>query len=98
MSISIIKILIVIAFITIIFNMKADAQDAFGVSEKGTNNLSIRLRFARSGCTNNGCRCYPGSPQGQYCLGDNVYECNPGGGCCIYGYRKSCAQCGKLKC
>ena len=52
------------------------------------------------------CACATGSPQGEYCgycadvisCGDqndcflDVYECNPGGGCCLYGYRDSCAS------
>ncbi|KAF0492466.1 hypothetical protein F8M41_021718 [Gigaspora margarita] len=52
---------------------------------------------------NTPCRC-PKLPQGQYCGGqigcnpNNVYECNPFGGTCEYGYRVSCACCGKLTC
>ena len=52
------------------------------------------------------CACVTGSPQGEYCgycanvisceEEDNcfmdVYECNPQGGCCHYGYRDSCAS------
>ncbi|CAG8451119.1 26278_t:CDS:2, partial [Dentiscutata erythropus] len=52
---------------------------------------------------NTTCKC-PKLPQGQYCGGqigcnpNNVYECNPSGGTCEYGYRISCACCGKLTC
>ncbi|CAG8787881.1 31828_t:CDS:2, partial [Racocetra persica] len=59
---------------------------------------------------NTACKCPqpPNSlPQGQYCGGapnmigcnhTHVYECNPSGGVCEYGYRDSCAQCGALTC
>jgi hypothetical protein len=53
----------------------------------------------RAGCKKVGCNCV-GAHQGQYCgycaavrgnyVWDSVYECNPSGGCCSYGYRKSC--------
>ncbi|CAG8595560.1 12904_t:CDS:2, partial [Funneliformis mosseae] len=42
------------------------------------------------------------TPQGQYCgdilpssncISGNVYECNPEGGACDYGVRKSCVEC-----
>lgn len=53
---------------------------------------------ANADCVYDGCECWPGTPQGEYCLGDNVYECSPDGSCCNYGYRDSCAQCGALRC
>jgi|SRR3569833_493843 len=65
------------------------------------------LARGESSCTNNGCVCWGGSPQGQYCgwcgykgVGpkegkgvkkENVYECK-GESCCEYGYRDSCAH------
>ncbi|GJJ75162.1 hypothetical protein EMPS_07520 [Entomortierella parvispora] len=49
------------------------------------------------GCYYNGCRCNI-SPGGLACLGSNVYQCSPSGDCCIYGYRESCAQCGRINC
>jgi len=59
---------------------------------------------AQASCTYN-CTCQMGSMQGQYCgfcpevldcdwttgCWSNVFECNPEGGCCVYGYRDSCA-------
>ncbi|RGB29435.1 hypothetical protein C1646_766586 [Rhizophagus diaphanus] len=56
---------------------------------------------------NTKCTCDGGQPQGQYCGGyfvdpncnnTHVYECNPQGGACDYGFRKSCADCGCLQC
>ncbi|KAF1981873.1 hypothetical protein K402DRAFT_309406, partial [Aulographum hederae CBS 113979] len=50
-----------------------------------------------------GCSCVKGTKQGQYCYGckqvywykdhsyNNLHECNPDGGCCNYGYSKTCA-------
>jgi hypothetical protein len=61
---------------------------------------------AHASCTYD-CMCKENSKQGQYCgycpeviscqedEGDcyaNVYECNPQGGCCLYGYRDSCVS------
>ncbi|KAF9465234.1 hypothetical protein BDZ94DRAFT_1120214, partial [Collybia nuda] len=55
-------------------------------------------------CTNNGCTCKRGTPQGQYCgicsevvsagtggLYSGLFECNPSGGCCFYGARSECS-------
>ncbi|PFH44916.1 hypothetical protein AMATHDRAFT_164790, partial [Amanita thiersii Skay4041] len=57
-------------------------------------------------CTASKCLC--NRVQGQFCgnedinkncKNDHVYECNANTGkACDYGYRKSCATCGKLKC
>ncbi|PFH49939.1 hypothetical protein AMATHDRAFT_146477, partial [Amanita thiersii Skay4041] len=57
-------------------------------------------------CTPSKCLC--NKVQGQFCgnerinpncRNDHVYECNRSTGkACDYGYRKSCADCGKLKC
>ncbi|KAF0552124.1 hypothetical protein F8M41_022552 [Gigaspora margarita] len=58
---------------------------------------------------NTKCTCPSSATQGQYCGGQtgmgpscvktNVYECSTGGtSVCEYGYRDSCAQCGKLSC
>ncbi|CAG8791723.1 8771_t:CDS:2 [Gigaspora margarita] len=52
------------------------------------------------------CKC-PSTKQGQYCgktLGvsgcdpTHVYECEPYGKVCDYGFRSSCAECGNLTC
>ncbi|KAF9203958.1 hypothetical protein BGZ59_001345, partial [Podila verticillata] len=51
----------------------------------------------RAGCVYDGCRCSI-SRGGLACYGNNVYQCSPSGGCCNFGYRKSCADCGKLQC
>ena len=48
-------------------------------------------------CYYNGCRCNI-SPGGLACLGDNIYQCSPSGKCCIFGYRDSCAKCGRPNC
>lgn len=100
MTSNIMKTLIAIVFIAILLSNKAIAQDQIGVSETGDTQPSTEAKLFRTrrSCIPNGCRCYPGTPQGQYCLGSNVYECNPRGGCCLYGYRESCARCGKLRC
>ena len=56
-------------------------------------------------CVYNGCACDVGTPQGQYCgcalpyitnFGNgggmyDIYECNPSGGCCDYGWSDVCA-------
>lgn len=41
-------------------------------------------------CTSGVCGCHVGTPQGQYCAGGGIYECNPSGGCCYYGPSKAC--------
>ncbi len=105
------KILIILALVVVISAIQAapqggtkpDVSQAAGkgghfevvtyeVEEKG----DFDKRFEKSVCIYDGCRCYIGTPQGQYCYGSNVYECNPTGKCCSYGYRQSCAQCGIL--
>jgi len=59
-------------------------------------------------CVANGCKCVKGLAQGQYCgnchfangdwvitekrISDNIYECNPSGGCCDYGKGKDCGK------
>lgn len=61
--------------------------------------------LAPAACDYNGCKCAEGTSQGQYCAGcwqvlnlgrtgdwDHVYECNPRGGCCDYGYARDCAR------
>ncbi|KAL4947205.1 hypothetical protein BDW69DRAFT_178872 [Aspergillus filifer] len=61
--------------------------------------------LAKRQCTTSSCRC--NGIQGQFCgdssvnpncLDTHVYECNPSGATCVYGYRNSCAQCGELSC
>lgn len=44
----------------------------------------------KRGCVYNGCVCYEGSPQGQYCFQGGIYECNPEGKCCYYGRADRC--------
>ncbi|KAG0085204.1 hypothetical protein BGZ93_000799 [Podila epicladia] len=51
----------------------------------------------KRGCVYDGCRCNI-SRGGLACYGNNVYQCSPSGECCNFGYRNSCAQCGKLNC
>ncbi|RHZ50875.1 hypothetical protein Glove_490g53 [Diversispora epigaea] len=64
----------------------------------------IFVSVVSSDCVPTTCKCPIGLPQGQYCGGSIgcertfVYECNPEGGTCEYGYRKSCAECGALQC
>ncbi|KAL0631721.1 hypothetical protein Q9L58_009413 [Maublancomyces gigas] len=41
-------------------------------------------------CTSGVCTCGVGTPQGQYCAGPFIYECNPSGGCCSYGPSTKC--------
>lgn len=70
---------------------------------KDFDSVNLEAR-APAKCTENGCKCRKGTPQGQYCGvytywvlnygkgGDveHIYECNPQGGCCDYGVRNSC--------
>ncbi|KAF9301187.1 hypothetical protein BG003_002916, partial [Podila horticola] len=55
------------------------------------------LGLEKRGCVYDGCRCNI-SRGGLACYGNNVYQCSPKGDCCNFGYRKSCADCGKLNC
>lgn len=41
-------------------------------------------------CVQNGCECAHGTKQGQYCGVGGMYECNPSGGCCFYGFAEKC--------
>lgn len=53
-------------------------------------------------CRDVKCKCAKGTKQGQYCgssphvtdlgsgLWGDIYECNPGGGCCDYGRNSKC--------
>ncbi|KAL0636388.1 hypothetical protein Q9L58_004638 [Maublancomyces gigas] len=41
-------------------------------------------------CVKNGCECAQGIKQGQYCGVGGLYECNPTGGCCFYGFAEKC--------
>ncbi|CAB4481371.1 unnamed protein product [Rhizophagus irregularis] len=69
--------------------------------------LSFFVFNTSASCVSTSCTCDGGRPQGQYCGGDfidpncnitHVYECNPQGGACDYGFRQSCADCGCLQC
>ncbi|KAG0016418.1 hypothetical protein BGZ82_001094 [Podila clonocystis] len=63
---------------------------------QGSSPLEARSLMKR-GCYYNGCRCNV-SRGGLACYGDDVYQCAPDGNCCIFGYRKSCHDCGQLQC
>lgn len=41
-------------------------------------------------CVKTGCECAQGTKQGQYCGVGGIYECNPTGGCCFYGFSEKC--------
>jgi hypothetical protein len=57
-------------------------------------------------CRENGCRCREGTPRGQYCgrcsqvisqgkggsFMNDIFECNPKGGCCDYGKNTVCSN------
>jgi hypothetical protein len=70
------------------------------LSSPAANEGPVEAREPQS-CINVGCHCVD-ARQGEYCgycpqvqghwIWDDVYECNPSGGCCQYGYRKSCAE------
>lgn len=66
--------------------------------------LCLVLDRVNTECLNTGCRVSPGNGAtllcggGQGCPTDHVYDCNNAGICCDFGHRKSCAECGKLKC
>ena len=61
--------------------------------------MAVHLMFVDAAeCKYDGCQCDEGIPQGQYCDGSYLYECNPDGGCCNCGYRTSCDECGELYC
>lgn len=59
--------------------------------------------LCESSCAPTKCRI-PGRGQrtlcgvGGACLKSHVYECSNSGKCCVYGYRKTCKKCNKLKC
>ncbi|KAL2810036.1 hypothetical protein BJX63DRAFT_403360 [Aspergillus granulosus] len=66
---------------------------------------SLDVDLEKRQCTASRCRCNMVRGQfcgntavNRYCLDTHVYECNPSGATCDYGYRKSCAQCGRLSC
>jgi hypothetical protein len=67
------------------------------------DDISVLDVLEKRACDYNGCKCAKGTKRGQYCgycpqvypLGKggddyDVFECNPQGGCCNYGFRKSC--------
>ncbi|KAF9351392.1 hypothetical protein BGX26_010594, partial [Mortierella sp. AD094] len=68
--------------------------------------LCMLMPFIEAACGPTNCIC--NKIQGQFCgsesvnpacLNTHVYECNGSTGkACDYGYRTSCARCGKLNC
>ncbi|KAF8349495.1 hypothetical protein F5887DRAFT_498333 [Amanita rubescens] len=63
------------------------------------------LEKAKRSCTPSKCLC--NKVEGLFCgnesinpncLNDDVYQCSTTGSTCVYGYRTSCAKCGKLAC
>jgi len=67
------------------------------------DDISVLDVLEKRACRYNGCECKKRTKRGQYCGycdqvtyygkgGDwnDVYECNPQGGCCNYGNRDSC--------
>ncbi|RIA91551.1 hypothetical protein C1645_821864 [Glomus cerebriforme] len=64
----------------------------------------IFVSVVYSACTSTPCKCPIGTNQGQYCgskIGcnpDSVFECNPSGEACEYGFRTTCHNCGDLTC
>jgi hypothetical protein len=105
------KIFIIVALVVVISAIKAAPNsvvkigvvlpgeghlNAVASGAEDTGDLNQRSNMTR--CIYNVCICYPGTPQGQYCLGDEIYECNPSGGCCLYGFSNACSQCGRPRC
>ncbi|KAF9011509.1 hypothetical protein BGZ52_007336, partial [Haplosporangium bisporale] len=71
-------------------------------AQDGPQILSARYRPTDPSLTKRdcvfGCHCNQAEAGKLVCAGNNVRQCAYNGGCCDYGYRKSCAQCGKLTC
>ncbi|KAG0042014.1 hypothetical protein BGZ83_001003 [Gryganskiella cystojenkinii] len=91
---------VLLSVLALAVSVSAQSPEVLDVGTLGNKAVAVAAganEISPQGCYYNGCRCNI-SPGGLACLGNNVYQCSPKGECCIYGYRESCAKCGKLSC